>query len=270
MSIVDMYEASIILGVPEFLVRDFVSYGFNQRKLKAVNTGSAAYQFSIEEVQDFRSHLEAPWSGNSRSSIPKHIERYLKYEAQGVCALCQTQQPHYEYAHIQPWATSRCHSPHNILYLCLNCHTSHGNDIKLLRGLKEEKLRRIRLLDSDFIYDCSKDMISGEAIYVFNGTAYHADARELDKIATGFIKTKVGNLRCTVQRYGVAVINGLQPGQDYYLSAAIPGKIVTNEEFEATRNPTVKSGEQRVGRAESNKHLAITLGEVIWYEPATP
>ncbi|HEY9832713.1 MAG TPA: HNH endonuclease signature motif containing protein, partial [Stenomitos sp.] len=192
MSIVDMYEASIILGVPEFLVRDFVSYGFNQRKLKAVNTGSAAYQFSIDEVQDFRSHLEAQWPGDCRSSIPKHIERYLKYEAQGVCALCQTQQPHYEYAHIQPWAKSRCHSPHNILYLCLNCHTSHGNDIKLLSGLKEEKLRRIRLLDSDFIYDCSKDMISGEAIYVFNGSAYRADATDEGKIATGFIKTKVG------------------------------------------------------------------------------
>lgn len=267
MSIVEMHEASIILGVPEFLIRDFVHFGFNQRKLNAVNEGSEAHEFLIEEIQSFRLHLESPWSGNERTAIPKHVQRYLKYEAQGVCALCRMQKPNYEYAHIQPWSKLRCHSPHNILHLCLDCHTSYGNDIKLLKGLKEELLRRLRLLDSDFIYNCAEDTIPGEAIYVLNGSAYRANARDQDKIATGFIKTKVGSNRCTIQRYGVAIVNELQPGLPYYLSASVPGKIVTYQELEATRDPNVASGLQRVGRAESNKHLAIMLGEVIWRAP---
>jgi hypothetical protein len=262
MSVVDVHEASIILGVPEFLIRDFVRFGFNQRKLNTVNGDSAAHEFLIEEIQNFRLHLEAPWSGNERTPIPEHIQRYLKYEAQGSCALCRMQKPNYEYAHIQPWSKLRCHSPHNILHLCLDCHTSYGNDIKLLKGLKEEVLRRLRLLDSDFIYDCTEDIFPGTAVYVLNGSAYHADARDENKIATGFIRTKVGSNRCTVQRYGVAIVNELQPGQSYYLSASIPGKIVTYQELEATKDPNVESGLQCVGRAESNKHLAIMLGEI--------
>ena len=264
MSIIDIYETRIILGVPEFLIRDFVSYGFNKKNLSNVNQDPDAYQFTLEEVHSFRDHLEKPWSDSQRK-IPEHIKRYLQYEAQGVCALCRTHKPNYEYAHIQPWSKSRCHSPHNILYLCLDCHTSHGNNIKLLKGLKEECLRRINLLDSDFIYDCDEDLISGEAVYVLDGNAYRADAKDIDKIVTGFIKTKVGNNRCTVQRYGVALIDGLQPGATYFLSASVPGKIVTGQELqEEKKSLDTECGWQSVGRTESNKHLAINIGEIIW------
>ena len=264
MSIVDIYEASIILCVPEFLIRDFVSYGFNQKKLSKVNQNSDAYQFSLEEVQGFRAHLEKPWSDNQRN-IPDHIKRYVQYEAQGICALCRMHKPNYEYAHIQPWSKSRCHSPHNILHLCLDCHRSHGYDIKLLKDLKEECLRRINLLDSDFIYNCDKDLISGEAIYVLNGNAYRADARDIGKTTTGFIKTKVGSNHCTVQRYGVALLDGLQPGKEYFLSASVPGKIVTAQELqEEKRSLNTEYAWQSVGRAESNSHLAINIGEPIW------
>lgn len=263
MSIVDIYETSIILGVPEFLIRDFVSYGFNQKKLSNVNQDSDAYQFTLEEVHSFRDHLEKSWSDNQRK-IPEHIKRYLQYEAQGICALCRMSKPNYEYAHIQSWSKSHCHSPHNILHLCLDCHKTHGDNVKLLKGLKEECLRRINLLDSDFIYDCDKDLISGEAIYVLNGNVYRADAKDIDKITTGFVKTKVSNNRCTIQRYGVALIDGLQPGEKYFLSISNPGKIVIHEELIKTRKSlNVEYASQPVGRAESNKHLAINIAEPI-------
>ena len=260
MNIISIHEASIILGLPEFLIRDFVAYEFNGKKLVRVNTDPSAYQFELCAVNDFRNHLDARWPGTDRQDPPDYVERYLKYESRGECALCRKAKPNYEYAHIHQWPASRCNSPHNILRLCLDCHRSYGNDAKLLRGVKEECLRRIQLVDLSLLYECDSDIAPGEAVYVMDSRVHRAHAGgTAECLASGFIQTKVGIDRCTVQRSGVVVsIGSLKPRKDYCLSVTEPGKIITRAKFDATRHATTETLFQLMGRAESDTHLAIS------------
>lgn len=175
MSRVGLHVASLTLGVPEFLVRDFVSHAFNGRKLpQCADPAVDDNTFELAELLSFRDHLESAFPATERTDPPEFVRRYLIYEAQNLCALCRLQKPNYEFAHIQPWAKTRCHSPHNLLRLCLDCHTSHGNNVKLLRGVKEEALRRTQFLGQTPIYDCEPGLKSGEAVYVLNGRARRA------------------------------------------------------------------------------------------------
>lgn len=261
MDIVNMQEASIILALPEFLIRDFVSYEFNGRKLIPIKGDSTAYTFLVSEIKNFQQHLEAPWPGTDRCKPPQYIERYLIYEALGICSLCREPKPNYELAHVRSWPDSRCNSPHNLLRLCLDCHSSYGNDTKLLRGVKEECLRRIQLVDLGLIYDCPADIITGEAVYVLEGKVYRAIASSDRKnLAVGFVSTKIGANRCMVQRSGVVVgMSGLVPGQEYFLSQMKPGRATLRAELES------RGLLQPLGRAESSSHLAIQFGSDLEY-----
>ena len=89
MDVTSIHETSIILGLPEFLIRDFVSYEFNGRKLVRAQKSTSAYEFELSEVDAFRKHLDEPWPGTTRLEPPTHVKRYLTYEAQGGCALCR-------------------------------------------------------------------------------------------------------------------------------------------------------------------------------------
>ncbi|OGP56457.1 MAG: hypothetical protein A2Y65_10450 [Deltaproteobacteria bacterium RBG_13_52_11] len=259
MDIIRIHETSIILGLPEFLIRDFVSFEFNSRKLERAGKDPSAYEFKLSEVYEFQRHLDAPWPGTERFDPPDYVKRYLTYEAEGGCALCRDQKPNYEYAHIRPWPDSRCNNPHNLLRLCLDCHRSHEKDKKLLQGVKEESLRRIQLVDMSLLYECDHDISPGEAVYILEGHVYRAHAGETrEYLASGFVQTKIGIHRCTVQRSGVVVsIGGLEPGKDYVLSPSEPGKIVTRAVFDATRDMSGETLVQFVGRAESSTHLAV-------------
>ena len=270
MNIISIHEASTILGLPEFLIRDFVAYEFNGRKLARAKPDPSAYRFELGDVNDFRNHLDAPWPGIDRRDTPGYVKRYLTYESQGGCALCRESKPNYEYAHIRPWPASRCNSPHNILRLCLDCHRSYGNDAKLLRGVKEECLRRIQLVDLSLLYECDSDIAPGEAVYVLERRVCRAHAGETAEcLASGFVQTKVGIDRCTVQRSGVVVsIGSLESGKDYCLSPTEPGRIITRVEYDATRDVTKVTLFQLVGRAESSTHLAIgSLGMYLSVRP---
>ena len=260
MDVIDIHATSIILCVPEFLVRDFVALEFNGRKLQTVAGLTTRDTFAITEVQSFREHMASSWPGTERRAPPDYIERYLVYESQAACALCRNAKPNYELAHIVPWSKTRCNSPHNLLRLCLDCHRSHGNDIKLLRGIKEELLRRIQVLGQVPINDCPDDISTGVAVYVLNGVVHRADSSDPDKLATGLVRTKIGTNRCTVQRTEVFEgIAGLQPGQKYFLSPNQPGNIVTYETFELERDKKAMVYLQPIGRAESSSQLALNI-----------
>ena len=53
MSTVGLHVASLTLGVPEFLVRDFVSYAFNGRKLQTADSTVDDYAFEMAELQSY-------------------------------------------------------------------------------------------------------------------------------------------------------------------------------------------------------------------------
>ncbi len=271
MATITIHEASIILGVPEFLVRDFVSFKFNGQKLPLSNSDSDLSEFLLSDVLNYKNHLEKPWSGKGRRAIPKHVRRYLIWEARGSCSICHTKKENYEWAHIRSWPISRCNSPHNLLRLCLDCHTSYGNDEKLLRSVKEECLRRNQLIDLSLLYDCDADITPGEAVYVLNGRVHRAHAGATrDELAGGFIQTKIGLHRCTVQRAGVVVaIDNLETGKEYCLSATVPGKVVTRAGFDRERDKQRHRLVQFLGRAESTSHLAILIESDMELKPGT-
>jgi hypothetical protein len=146
-----------------------------------------------------------------------------------------------------------------VLHLCLDCHRSNGNDEKLLRGVKEEHLRRIQLVDQSLLYECAPDIAPGDAVYVLDGHVLKAHAGAgRDCLAIGFVQTKIGIDRCTVQRSGVVVsVGGLESGKYYCLSPTEPGRVVTTAVFDATRDMSKVALFQSVGRAESGSHLAM-------------
>ena len=85
MDIINIHETSIILGLPEFLIRDFVSYEFNGKKLICIHENSSEYQFDLAMVEEFRKHLDTACPGTDRRDPPSFVKRYLIYEAQGQC-----------------------------------------------------------------------------------------------------------------------------------------------------------------------------------------
>lgn len=71
MNIISIHETSIIIGLPEFLIRDFVAYEFNGRKLARAQADPSAYQFQLTDVNDFRKHLDMRWPGTETDEIPR-------------------------------------------------------------------------------------------------------------------------------------------------------------------------------------------------------
>ena len=128
-------EAAACLNVPVFLLRDFISYEFNGKKLDAISR--RPLRFNKYDLEQFKAHLSSPWPEDRRDP-PLPIKRYLDVEAQSVggCAACRRSFAGYQYAHIDPWAKSKNHSPQNLLRLCANCHGEIGSDVKKLLAIK--------------------------------------------------------------------------------------------------------------------------------------
>lgn len=267
MSDIGIDEASVLLGLPAFLIRDMVSYKFNERKLEAKTTDPHVFDHQV--LQSYADHLSSKWPGTGRIDVPDWIERFLTWEAGGKCALCRVAKPNYENAHIVDWARTRSHHPKNLVRLCLDCHTSHGKGGKLLQGLKEELLRERALLSVDILYDCRESLKEGDAAYVRNGVASHASAGTATELAVGFVQSKVGDRRCSITRVGLVVgFADLKVGHWYFLSPVQPGKImeldlVLNEYDQLRRQSSSQFWWQRVGRAESPSHLSIQLSHDV-------
>ena len=257
MSIIRLTEVSNILALPVFLINDFVSFEFNGRKLPQVRE----YAFDVEQVNEFRVHLDSSWPENQREP-PEYIKRYIIYESGNACALCRQQRPSYEFAHIKPWARFHSHNPHNLIYLCLDCHKTRGNDQKLLRCVKEELVRKISLFTLDIIYDCDSDLSPGDAVYTKNYRAHKALATEdPTQLATGLVRSKLGPDRCLVQRIGIVTgMNDLIPGEEYFLSQDNPGLIVRRTQL-TPRNGIL----QLLGRAESDSAFVLSFYSYVKY-----
>lgn len=251
MTYLSEYAAGIFLNLPPFLISDFVSYDFNGQKLKSINQ-ARPYEFSVVDLEKFEKHLWSPFEPNIRS-VPQFVERYLILESEGKCALCSENKPNYEYAHIKPWAKFFCHHPHNVLRLCLDCHTTHGKDVKLLKAVKEQKISKFMGMNSEHIYDCDPLITVTSAVYALNGKVHLANAATND--AVGFVSRKIGQDRCMVQRHGVlSGFTNLIPGIKYHLSPVQSGKIIIWDDL-IYDTPGVTC--QMMGRAESDTDFAV-------------
>ena len=56
------------------------------------------------------------------------------------------EKPNYEWAHVDGGARTRNNSPHNLLMLCLDCHTTQGSNELQLKDLKSAARRRFKLI----------------------------------------------------------------------------------------------------------------------------
>jgi hypothetical protein len=270
MSDLDIQEASIILGLPPFLIRDMMSLEFNGRKLPT-KPGAMVDRAALEL---YSKHLEAAWPADKRDP-PIWVVRYLIWESGSTCGLCRESKPNYDIAHIREWAKTHCHSPKNLLRLCVDCHRSHGDDQKLLQGVKEGLMRERSLLTTDLLYECSEDVAVGDAVVLRDGVAQRAAASSQTELSAGFVRTKVGPDRCSVVRLGLVVgLAGLTTGWWYFLSPSRPGRIGSFyevlDEYDALRRaPGPQFWWQRVGRAESSSHLFIQMTQGIGMPSAT-
>lgn len=139
---VNMADAAAILNLPPTLLESFVSYEFNEQRLECLNRKRGT--FLRQDVEAYARHLDSRWP-DSKRHIPSFVKRYVDIEAEasGGCASCRLRSSSYDYAHINSWEKSRCHSPHNIVRLCPTRHRDHGNETRRLKDVKDLARRRL-------------------------------------------------------------------------------------------------------------------------------
>lgn len=156
--LVNETEAAVYLGITKELLFFFVKKGYNGRKL-AVNSNINNNFFDINDLQNWNVFLHEPLinEGEKRPDIPLSIREYLKVESKGKCARCGSGH-RLDNAHINPWAESFSHHPHNLIRLCTDCHTKYDDGIiskeEILR-LKEQLIEKLKAENTSFSIEMS-------------------------------------------------------------------------------------------------------------------
>jgi tetratricopeptide (TPR) repeat protein len=156
--LVSQNEAAVYLGITKELLFSFVKKGYNGRKL-AVNSNINNSFFEIDDLQNWNVFLNEPLinEGEKRPDIPLSIREYLKVESKGKCARCGSGH-RLDNAHINPWAESFSHHPHNLIRLCTDCHTKYDDGIiskeEILR-LKKQLLEKLKAENTSFSIEMS-------------------------------------------------------------------------------------------------------------------
>jgi DnaJ-class molecular chaperone len=121
-----IFEAAILLKMSPTLIQWLTSYAPKSneiRKLPYEMVRDGEFFFNAAKLNEFNKYLSEPWPCNNndqRPTIPEGFKTEIKKESHFRCALCN--HPHGEYAHIDPVHNSKNNHPHNLIYLCANCH----------------------------------------------------------------------------------------------------------------------------------------------------
>ena len=120
-------DACIYLGITKELLYSYVTKKTKGRKLKVIHENNISC-YTKDILDEWNQFLNEPWSDDSKKNRnpPTYIKDYLKIEAGGHCALCKKGPP-LEDAHIEPWSESFSHHHHNLIRLCLDCHTKYDD-----------------------------------------------------------------------------------------------------------------------------------------------
>ena len=142
------YEAAILLKMSPNLLKWFTSYApkyQDNRKLKCVNRDGDLF-YSPKDLLEFDQFLSEPWPSKARvarPNVPSGIEEEIKSESNFRCAICDHTQG--TIAHIDPIYNSKNNHPHNLIYLCPNCHALYdkkkGLTRKQIQNLKDDILQ---------------------------------------------------------------------------------------------------------------------------------
>ncbi|MFH0993944.1 MAG: zinc finger domain-containing protein [Pseudomonadota bacterium] len=129
--ILNIFEAAILLKMSPNLLGWFISYSpkyKEKRKLSYADHKDEMYFFDEHELLDFDKYLSMPWPAkkkDQRPIVPSGIEDEIKSECKFRCVICNHASG--QIAHIDPIHNSQNNHPHNLIYLCPNCHDLYDN-----------------------------------------------------------------------------------------------------------------------------------------------
>jgi len=145
----NMFEAAILLKMSPNLLGWFTSYSpkfKEKRKLAHVDYKDEIFYFDKLELLDFDKYLSMPWPAkkdDQRPSVPSGIEDEIKSESKFRCVICNHVSG--QVAHIDPVHNSKNNHPHNLIYLCPNCHDLYDKKKTItkhqIRKLKNDLLQ---------------------------------------------------------------------------------------------------------------------------------
>lgn len=139
-----IFEAAILLKMSPTLLNWFTSYApkFGDKiKLKYFSEENGIRYFEHSELVSFDQYLSLPWpvkEGEKRPNVPSGIEDEIKSECKFRCVVCNHASG--EVAHIDPVHNSKNNHPHNLIYLCPNCHDLYDNK----KTIKKKQISNIK------------------------------------------------------------------------------------------------------------------------------
>lgn len=146
MSHLNKYEAAALLRLSFELLEWFTHYAPKQgdsRKLVCTKDSFGITVYSRNDLTSWDTYLWEAWPASQRQP-PAAIEREVLLESRGQCSFC-TNSVVGEVSHIDPWETSHCHHPHNLIYLCPTCHTRTDRTKEIPKDVLKQ--RKQELLD---------------------------------------------------------------------------------------------------------------------------
>lgn len=137
------YEAAVFLRMSPYLIKWFTKHAPKQgdRKKLAFEVGEDIEQFCyVGSLREFDRYLAEPWpcKQSERPPIPTGIEIEIKRESSYRCVICSHASG--QLAHIDPVHNSKNNHPHNLIYICPNCHDLFDKK----KIIKESEIRSIK------------------------------------------------------------------------------------------------------------------------------
>jgi 5-methylcytosine-specific restriction endonuclease McrA len=147
-------EAAIRLGITPELLFEYTrfapktSLGHVRKLIYTIHDSQRG--FLLDDLNAWDRYLQEPWADkdDKRPFIPTYVQRYLKVECGGKCALCGTGHK-LEDAHILPYEESLSHYHHNLIRLCSDCHRKYDDGIIPRKEIESTKTKLIEQLRSE-------------------------------------------------------------------------------------------------------------------------
>ncbi len=144
----NIYEAAVFLRMSPRLIRWFTRHtpkkGHSERLAFEIGENDEPY-FDENRLRRFDRYLAEPWPSkkSGRPEIPAGIRTEVKLESRCRCVICS--HVNGQLAHIDPVHNSKNNHPHNLIYLCPNCHDLY--DKRKLITQKEIRSLKTDILD---------------------------------------------------------------------------------------------------------------------------
>lgn len=129
-SVLNIFRAAALLRMSPELLKWFTRYAPKSGEVKKLEydlDGNGELVFKQGSLWEFNQYLVQPWpcKKGSRPNIPLGIRTEIKSESQFRCILCGHSNA--EFAHVDSVHNSMNNHPHNLIYLCPNCHDQYDN-----------------------------------------------------------------------------------------------------------------------------------------------